>query len=357
MSSTIKVTVLGAAGGIGQPLSLLLKLNPYITELSLYDVVNIPGIAADLNHIDTNVKINSFIRDNNEPKGTNTQLINALKGSDFIIIPAGIPRKPGMTRGDLFNINASICNELATFIAIHSPNSFILVISNPVNSTIPIFREILNNYGVFNPLKLFGVTALDNVRSNTFISNLIDNSLPKDFNVPVVGGHSGHSIVPLFSQLDKSYKILDDNNIYDALIHRVQYGGDEIVEAKNGNGSSTLSMAYASNKFFNIIINGYLNLDNNNNNNNNCQISSYIYLDDSINGMKELKTGLMEILKGTKLEIPKYLAIPMNFDINGIKNVDYKWIDKMNEKEKELFVIAVGFINQNVEKGLNFVYK
>ena len=256
-----------------------------------------------------------------------------------------------MTRGDLFNINASICNELATFIAIHSPNSFILVISNPVNSTIPIFREILNNYGVFNPLKLFGVTALDNVRSNTFISNLIDNSLPKDFNVPVVGGHSGHSIVPLFSQLDKSYKILDDDNIYDALIHRVQYGGDEIVEAKNGNGSSTLSMAYASNKFFNIIINGYLG------NNTDYFISSYIYLDDSINGMKELKTGLMEILKGTKLEIPKYLAIPMNFDINGIKNVDYKWIDKMNEKEKELFIIAVGFINQNVEKGLNFVYK
>ncbi|GMF80080.1 unnamed protein product [[Candida] boidinii] len=52
-----KVTVCGAAGGIGQPLSLMLKLNPYIDELSLYDVVNVPGVGTDLGHIDTDTKI------------------------------------------------------------------------------------------------------------------------------------------------------------------------------------------------------------------------------------------------------------------------------------------------------------
>lgn len=56
-----KVAVLGAAGGIGQPLSLLLKQSPLVTELSLYDIVNTPGVAADLSHIDTKAKVTSFV--------------------------------------------------------------------------------------------------------------------------------------------------------------------------------------------------------------------------------------------------------------------------------------------------------
>jgi len=55
------VTVCGAAGGIGQPLSLLLKQNPLVTDLSLYDIVHTPGVAADLSHIDTKSKTTGFI--------------------------------------------------------------------------------------------------------------------------------------------------------------------------------------------------------------------------------------------------------------------------------------------------------
>lgn len=55
------MTVCGAAGGIGQPLSLLLKQNPLVTELSLYDIVHTPGVAADLSHIDTKSKTGGFI--------------------------------------------------------------------------------------------------------------------------------------------------------------------------------------------------------------------------------------------------------------------------------------------------------
>ena len=51
--STTKVTVLGASGGIGQPLSMLLKLSPYITELACYDIAHTPGVAADLSHVRT----------------------------------------------------------------------------------------------------------------------------------------------------------------------------------------------------------------------------------------------------------------------------------------------------------------
>lgn len=80
---------MGAAGGIGQPLSLLMKLNPLVTNLSLYDIVNTPGVAADLSHIDTGSKVTGFKGDG---------LHDALTGSDVVIIPAGVPRKPGMTR-------------------------------------------------------------------------------------------------------------------------------------------------------------------------------------------------------------------------------------------------------------------
>ena len=56
----MKVTVVGAAGGIGQPLSLLLKQSPLLKELSLYDVVNTPGVATDLSHIDTAAQVTGF---------------------------------------------------------------------------------------------------------------------------------------------------------------------------------------------------------------------------------------------------------------------------------------------------------
>ncbi len=100
-----KVAVLGAAGGIGQPLSLLLKMNPLVTKLSLYDIVNTPGVAADLSHINTPAKVTGH-------KGADA-LGAALQGADIVVIPAGVPRKPGMTRDDLFNINAGIVKSIA----------------------------------------------------------------------------------------------------------------------------------------------------------------------------------------------------------------------------------------------------
>jgi len=85
------VTVLGAAGGIGQPLSLLLKLNPRVSELALYDIRMAPGVGADISHINTKSKVTGY-----DP--TPSGLGECLSGSDIVLIPAGVPRKPGMTR-------------------------------------------------------------------------------------------------------------------------------------------------------------------------------------------------------------------------------------------------------------------
>ncbi|KAL1895730.1 hypothetical protein Cpir12675_003121 [Ceratocystis pirilliformis] len=235
----VKAVVAGAAGGIGQPLSLLLKLSPLVDELALYDVVNTPGVAADLSHISSKATVTGYLPENDGLK-------TAFKDADIIVIPAGIPRKPGMTRDDLFNINAGIVKGLIVAAAEVAPKAFILVISNPVNSTVPISAETLKAKGVFDPKRLFGVTTLDIVRAETFVSE-ITGVAKSDLTVPVIGGHSGETIVPLFSKVTPSVTIPDDK--YDALVNRVQFGGDEVVKAKNGAGSATLSMAYAGFRF------------------------------------------------------------------------------------------------------------
>jgi malate dehydrogenase len=102
-----KVCVLGAAGGIGQPLSLLLKLSPEVTELSCYDIVGTPGVAADLSHIPTHSTVTGCLPSPGSwPSQGNNGLKEALTGASVVVIPAGVPRKPGMTRDDLFNTNA-----------------------------------------------------------------------------------------------------------------------------------------------------------------------------------------------------------------------------------------------------------
>jgi malate dehydrogenase len=145
-----KVALLGAAGGIGQPLSLLLKLNPNLSELALYDIANM-GMAVDLSHISTAVRVTGHSGE--------AELPAALKDAQVVIIPAGVPRKPGMTRDDLFAVNAGIVRGLAAACARHCPSAHLLVISNPVNSTVPIAYEVMRAAGVNKP-SVFGVLLL-----------------------------------------------------------------------------------------------------------------------------------------------------------------------------------------------------
>jgi len=236
--------VLGAGGGIGQPLSLLLKMDPLVSSLSLYDIRGAPGVAADISHIDVAGEVNGYPAD---------KLEDALQGVEVVVIPAGVPRKPGMTRDDLFNTNASIVRDLATAISKTAPKAHVLVISNPVNSTVPIVASVFQKAGTFDPARLFGVTTLDVVRASRFLSGLA-NTDPKDTHVTVVGGHSGVTIVPLLSQTKQAKDVVSKQEAYEGLVKRIQYGGDEVVKAKDGAGSATLSMAFAAAKFTNSLL-------------------------------------------------------------------------------------------------------
>lgn len=240
-----KVAILGAAGGIGQPLALLMKMNPLVSVLHLYDVVNTPGVTADISHMDTGAVVRGFL---GQP-----QLESALTGMDLVIIPAGVPRKPGMTRDDLFNINAGIVRTLCQGIAKCCPNAIVNLISNPVNSTVPIAAEVFKQAGTYDPKRLLGVTTLDVARANTFVAEVLGID-PREVNVPVVGGHAGVTILPLLSQVNPPCSFTMEEIRY--LTDRIQNGGTEVVEAKAGTGSATLSMAYAAAKFADACLRG-----------------------------------------------------------------------------------------------------
>ncbi|MEE8365854.1 MAG: malate dehydrogenase [Gammaproteobacteria bacterium] len=234
----MKVCVLGAAGGIGQPLSLLLKLQlPAGSQLSLYDVAPFtPGVAVDLSHIPTDVSVSGFVGDDVEA---------AMAGADIVVIPAGVPRKPGMTRDDLFNMNAGIVKKLVAAGAKACPKACFAIVTNPVNSTVPIAAEVLKSAGVYDRRKLFGVTTLDVIRSQTFVADLKGKSCD-DVNVNVIGGHSGVTILPLLSSIPGVELSQDE---IESLTPRIQEAGTEVVEAKAGAGSATLSMAQAATRF------------------------------------------------------------------------------------------------------------
>ena len=314
-ASAYKVAVLGANGGIGQPLSLLLKLNHKVTDLALYDLRGAPGVAADVSHVPTNSTVKGY-----DPEGIN----EALSGADVVVIPAGVPRKPGMTRDDLFNTNASIVRDLAKAVSDNAPDAAVLIISNPVNSTVPIVSEVFKAKGTYNPKKLFGVTTLDVLRASRFVSE-IGGTNPVNEKVTVVGGHSGNTIVPLLSQTN--YKSLD-TDVRDKLINRIQFGGDEVVQAKNGAGSATLSMAQAGARFAGAVLNGL--------------------------------AGEKDVVEPTFVDSPlfkdegiEFFSSKVTLGPEGVKQIH--GLGELSSHEEELIKEAKDTLIKNIKKGIDFV--
>jgi malate dehydrogenase len=311
-----KVAVMGASGGIGQPLSLLLKLNPAVTKLNLYDIVHTPGVAADLSHCETKSVVTGYV-------GGEDQLKQSLEGMEIVVIPAGVPRKPGMTRDDLFNTNASIVANLAKACAEVCPDACVAIISNPVNSTVPIASEIFKKYGKLNPNKIFGVTTLDIVRANAFIAALKGLD-PADVDCPVVGGHAGATIIPLISQCSPPVEFPADQ--LKALTERIQDAGTEVVKAKAGAGSATLSMAYAAARFT-----------------------------DSLMKAKAGKSVVeCAYVASTVTEAP-YFSTPIKLGPNGLE--ENLKMGNLSPYEEELVKAGLPELIKSIQKGIEFVEK
>merc|ERR1712003_459120 len=217
----------GGAGGIGQPLSLLMAQCPMVSELAIIDlnVAAVPaaGVEADLSHIEGKCKVTSTVLTLNEDKAVD-KAGDALTGCNLVLVPAGVPRKPGQDRKDLLNINADIAKGTVEACAKYCPNAVVALIVNPVNSVVPAMTELWKKAGL-NPKKICGITTLDIVRANKFVQEITG----KRAQVPVIGGHAGKTILPLFSQ-DKAAKTIAADKIPD-LDTRVQDAGTEVVKA------------------------------------------------------------------------------------------------------------------------------
>lgn len=158
---------------------------------------------------------------------TGTQNYEDTKDSDVVVITAGMPRKPGMSRDDLLKINTGIVKSVTEQIAKYSPNTILIIVSNPLDAMVYVAAEASK----FPRERVIGMAGvLDSARFRTFLAQALDCSV-RDVNAFVLGGH-GDTMVPLvrFSTMAgiPISKLLPQQQI-DQIVQRTRDGGIEIV--------------------------------------------------------------------------------------------------------------------------------
>merc|ERR1712100_308004 len=320
--SGFKVCVGGGSGGIGQPLCMLMAMNEMVSELCVYDLdiamVPAAGVATDLSHIEKRVKVSSYTLSKDDKPVD--KLEECLTGCDLVLVPAGLPRKPGMTRADLLGINAGIAKGIVEAIGKYCPNAIVGLIVNPVNSVVPAMCELYKKKGL-DPKKICGVTTLDCVRANKFVHEITGDPID-GINIPVVCGHAGATILALFSQ-DASGKKIPEEKLED-LDKRVQDAGTEVVNAKGGKGSATLSMAYAGARFGSAVLRGLAGEDT---------IECSYVQSNAVEGMQ-------------------YFSSKVTFGTEGVKTVHP--VGPMTEREQARFEEAKKQLKDEIQAGLDY---
>ena len=221
-----KISLIGA-GQIGGTLAHLIGLKELVNEIVLFDVASgvAKGKALDI--------AQSSSVDGFNVKLSGTDNYENIKNSDVIIITAGVPRKPGMSRDDLLGINLKIIKQVAQGIKQHSPNAFVICITNPLD----VMVMALQKYSGLPEKKVVGMAGiLDSSRFKLFLS--LELNVPvKDIEAMVMGGH-GDTMVPLPRFTKVSGKTLLDlvkegkisGERLENINQRTKDGGAEIVK-------------------------------------------------------------------------------------------------------------------------------
>tara|TARA_B100001057_G_scaffold237339_2_gene237724 strand:- start:1179 stop:2141 length:963 start_codon:yes stop_codon:yes gene_type:complete len=221
-----KISLIGA-GQIGGTLAHLIGLKELVDEVVLFDVASgiAKGKALDI--------AQSSSVDGFNVKLSGTDNYEDIKDSDVIIITAGVPRKPGMSRDDLLGINLKIIKQVAEGIKTHAPNAFVICITNPLDVMVMAFQK----FSGLSPNKVVGMAGiLDTSRFKLFLS--LELNVPvKEIEAMVMGGH-GDTMVPLprftkvsgkpLLDLVKDGKISKDK--LESINQRTRDGGAEIVK-------------------------------------------------------------------------------------------------------------------------------
>ncbi|KAF7456329.1 malate dehydrogenase [Cryptosporidium felis] len=241
-----KISIIGA-GQIGSTIALLIGQKE-LGDAYLFDILEgVPqGKALDLNHCMALLGSQSKVYGEND--------FEQLKDSDVVIVAAGVPRKPNMTRSDLLSVNAKIIGSVAENVSKYCPNAFVICITNPLDAMVYYFREKSG----LPPNRVCGMSGvLDSGRFKCNLSRAL-NVKPSDVSAIVVGGH-GDEMIPLTSSVTIGGILLSDfvkqgkisSEQIDEIIRKTAFGGGEIVELlKTGSAfyapaASAVSMAQA----------------------------------------------------------------------------------------------------------------
>ena len=221
-----KISLIGA-GQIGGTLAHLIGLKELANEVVMFDVASglAKGKALDI--------AQSSSVDGFNVNFSGTDDYEDIKNSDVIIITAGVPRKPGMSRDDLLGINLKIIKQVAEGIKIHSPDAFVICITNPLDVMVMAFQK----YSGLPTNKVVGMAGiLDSSRFKLFLSKEL-NTPVKEIDAMVMGGH-GDTMVPLprftkvsgkpLLDLVKDGKISSER--LESINQRTRDGGAEIVK-------------------------------------------------------------------------------------------------------------------------------
>ena len=221
-----KISLIGA-GQIGGTLAHLIGLKELVDEVVLFDVASgiAKGKALDI--------AQSSSVDGFDVKLSGTDNYEDIKNSDVIIITAGVPRKPGMSRDDLLGINLKIIKQVAEGIKQHAPNAFVICITNPLDVMVMAFQK----FSGLSPNKVVGMAGiLDTSRFKLFLS--LELNVPvSEIEAMVMGGH-GDTMVPLPRFTKVSGKPLLDlvekgkisKEKLESINQRTRDGGAEIVK-------------------------------------------------------------------------------------------------------------------------------
>ena len=221
-----KISLIGA-GQIGGTLAHLIGIKELANEVVMFDVANgiAKGKALDI--------VQSSSVDGFDVRYIGTDNYQDIKNSDVIIITAGVPRKPGMSRDDLLGINLKIVKQVAKGIKQNSPDAFVICITNPLD----VMVMALQKYSGIPANKVVGMAGiLDSSRFKLFLS--LELNVPvKDIEAMVMGGH-GDTMVPLprftkvsgipLLDLVKEGKISEEK--LENINQRTRDGGAEIVK-------------------------------------------------------------------------------------------------------------------------------
>ncbi len=218
----MKVTIVGA-GNVGATCADVLSYREVANEIVLVDIKE--GLAEG-KALDVWQKAPIDLYDSRTVGVTNDYVRTA--GSDVVVITSGLPRKPGMSRDDLIGTNAGIVKSVTENIVRHSPNSIIIVVSNPLD----VMTYQAHITSKFPRTRLMGMAGiLDTARYRAFLAEALNIS-PKDIQAMLMGGH-GDTMVPLPRYTTVAgipVTELIDKDKLTAILERTKVGGGELVK-------------------------------------------------------------------------------------------------------------------------------